>query len=467
MRKFDLNIDTILEHWTVADAVREIIANAIDEETLTGTSPAEIREEGEGVWHIRDFGRGLHYRHLTQNENDEKLESKKPIIGKFGVGLKDALATLNRHGIQVFMRSAHGTITVERSAKHGFEDVSTLHGLIEPAPDENIPGTDVELRGIGREHVQEAMQRFLRYSDEEVLETTGYGQVIGCSRQRGARIYINGILVAEEERLLFSYNITSLTKELRSSLNRERRNLGRSAYSDRVKKILLDCKSSRVATTLVKDLGRFTSGDQHEEMRWLDVAVHACKLLNAAEPVMFVTSEEMTRSPDTVGHARKDGLRIVVIPDNVAQKIRGARDRAGAPVRDIATDEAEWNQSFTFQFIEPAALSPEERRVFETSGDIFRAIGGRPPEIRKLAISETMRLEKGFETVGLWESAEQRIVIKRTQLQDRASLAATLLHEVAHALSGAPDCNEDFESELTRLLGLVSCAYLETMVREG
>jgi hypothetical protein len=461
MRKFDLNIDTILEHWTVADAVREIVANAIDEETLTGTSHVEIREDGKGVWHIRDFGRGLHYKHLTQNENDEKLKSKKPIIGKFGVGLKDALATLNRHGIQVVMRSAHGTITVERSVKHGFKDISTLHGLIAPPPDEDIRGTDVELRGIERKHVQAAMQRFLRYSDEELLETTSYGQVLGRSRQPSARIYVNGILVAEEERLLFSYNITSLTKELRNSLNRERRNLGRSAYSDRVKKILLDCKSSKVANALVNDLGRFTSGEQHEEMRWLDVAVHACKLLNASEPVMFVTNEEMTRSPDTVGHARKDGLRIVVIPGNVAQKIRGARDSTGAPVRDISTYEAEWNQSFTFQLIEPAVLSPSERRIFETSRDIFRALGGRPPKIKKLEISETMRLEKGFEAVGLWESKEQRIVIKRTQLQDQATFAGTLLHEVAHAISGAPDCNEDFESELTRLLGLVSRAYLK------
>lgn len=462
MRKFDLNIDTILEHWTVADAVREIIANALDEETLTGTSPVEIREDGKGVWHIRDFGRGLHYKHLTQNENDEKLKSKKPIIGKFGVGLKDALATLNRHGIQVFMRSAHGTITVERSAKHGFKDISTLHGLIAPAPNENLRGTDVELRGIDRKHVQTAMQRFLRYSGEEVLESTSYGQVLG-RRQQSARIYVNGILVAEEERLLFSYNITSLTKDLRNSLNRERRNLGRSAYSDRVKKVLLDCKGSKVANALVADLGRFTSGEQHEEIRWLDVAVHACKLLNAAEPVMFVTNEEMARSPDTVGHARRDGLRIVVIPGNVAQKIRGARDGTGAPVRDISTYEAEWNRSFTFQFIEPAALSPNEQRILETSRGIFRAIGGRPSKIKKIEISETMRLEKGFEAVGLWESKEQRIVIKRTQLRDQPSFAGTLLHEVAHAISGAPDCNEDFESELTRLLGLVSCAYLKGM----
>lgn len=110
MRTFDLNIEKILEHWTVADAIREIIANALDEQTLTGTRDVDIFEDERGVWHVRDYGRGLSYEHLTQNESQEKLHSKKPIIGKFGVGLKDALATLHRHGVEIAIRSPHGTI---------------------------------------------------------------------------------------------------------------------------------------------------------------------------------------------------------------------------------------------------------------------------------------------------------------------------------------------------------------------
>ena len=41
-RKFDLNIEKVLEHWTVAHAVREILANALDEHALTGTNEPEI-----------------------------------------------------------------------------------------------------------------------------------------------------------------------------------------------------------------------------------------------------------------------------------------------------------------------------------------------------------------------------------------------------------------------------------------
>src|SRR5206468_228331 len=37
-REFDLNIERGLENWTIAHAIRELIANALDEAALTGTA---------------------------------------------------------------------------------------------------------------------------------------------------------------------------------------------------------------------------------------------------------------------------------------------------------------------------------------------------------------------------------------------------------------------------------------------
>jgi hypothetical protein len=62
---FDLNIGKVLEHWTVPFAIREVIANALDEAALSGTAEPEIVRDEHGSWHIRDFGRGLRYAHLT------------------------------------------------------------------------------------------------------------------------------------------------------------------------------------------------------------------------------------------------------------------------------------------------------------------------------------------------------------------------------------------------------------------
>ena len=69
---FDLNIGKVLEHWTVPYAVREVIANALDEQAITGTSEPTILRDESGSWHISDAGRGLRYEHLAQNESAEK-----------------------------------------------------------------------------------------------------------------------------------------------------------------------------------------------------------------------------------------------------------------------------------------------------------------------------------------------------------------------------------------------------------
>ena len=64
-REFDLNIERVLENWMVAHALREVIANALDEQALTGTAEPQIFRDAEDRWHIRDWGRGLRYEHLT------------------------------------------------------------------------------------------------------------------------------------------------------------------------------------------------------------------------------------------------------------------------------------------------------------------------------------------------------------------------------------------------------------------
>ena len=49
-----------------------------------------------------------------------------------------------------------------------------------------------------------------------------------------------------------------------------------------------------------------------------------------------------------------------------------------------------------------------------------------------------------------------RILIKRNQLNELNSYAGTLLHECAHAISGASDVSRDFETELTNVIGCIA-----------
>jgi hypothetical protein len=453
MKKFDLNIEKVLENWEVSDALREIIANAIDEQVLTRTREIQILSD-KGGWHIRDFGRGLRYQHLTQNENEEKLKNPHLVIGKFGVGLKDALATLFRNKVKVSIASRYGDITLGTSAKQGFDDVITLHALIAEPKDQRFVGTAFDLNGVTAQQVEQAKSFFLKFSDERLLEQTKYGQVLRRSKE-GARIYVNGVRVAEEENFLFSYNITSLTQTMRKALNRERTHVGRTAYADRVKDILLECRQPAVAEAIVDDLQEFETGNSHDELKWLDVAVHACKLLNSSGKYIFVTPMEFMFAATMIDHARGDGYQIVTIPENVKQRIRGLKDLSGQPIQDLHEYADQWNDSFEFTFVKLSELTAKERQIFEKTNDIMHLAGGKPTMIKKILISETMRLEGFEEAVGVWDGAEQRIVIKRSQLKSLQDYAGTLLHETAHARSGGSDVTRRFEDGLTQLLGTV------------
>lgn len=452
-KKFDLNIEKILEDWDVYDALREVIANAMDEEVLANSKELEIFKDDENRWHIRDYGRGLRYEHFTQKENDEKLNHPN-VIGKFGIGLKDALATFDRKGVEVSIKSSYGDITVEKSEKHDFKDIVTLHAVIEPPSNPNLIGTEFVLNGCTDEDLEEAKNLFLRFSGDKILENTKYGDVLE-KKGKTARIYINGVKAAEEENFLFSYNITSLNKAIRKALNRERSNVGRTAYSNRIKSILLSCQSETVANSLVNDLEGYQYGNIHDEVGWTDVSVHASKLLNSFEKVVFFTPEETMSAPDFVTRARNDGYKVVTIPENIKEKIKGAHDISGAPMRELNQYMQEWNGSFEFKFVEEKDMTLEEREVFNMTDRILDFIGGKPKGTKEIKISETMRLEAHSlsEANGLWDG--ERIIIKRDQLKSLKDYAATLLHEIAHAKSDASDISEDFENQLTELLGTI------------
>jgi len=458
VKKFDLNVEEILEHWEVPHAIREIIANALDEQKLTTSQVVSIYGNREG-WHIRDFGRGLRHQHLTQKENEEKL-NHEGLIGRFGVGLKDALATLYRREIDVKILSPHGKFTLSMEPKGDFADIMTLHVLVEEPDDCIIKGTEFILKGVSKKDIENAKSFFLKFSGENLLEKTEYGEVFSRKGDM-ANIYVNGVKVAEEEKFLFSYNITSLTSKMKKALNRERTHIGRTAYADRVKSILLSCSSWNVVRKLVDDIELMQRGLNHDETSWLDVAKHAIGFLNQTENVIFVTAKQGIERGDLIDNARRDGYRIVFISELIAERIRGAIDPSGNPIRDLNQYQVEYNESFQYRFVDPNDLTPSETMIYQQKDRILSLIGGQPSSVKTIQISETMRLENDSGTAGVWDQNQGMIVIKRTQLKSLGSFAGTLLHEAIHAKYGCGDFSRNFELALTGVVGMLVSKILE------
>ncbi len=458
-RAFDLNVGTVLEHWTVEFALREVIANALDEQILTQSEPPVISVDSSGWWHIRDFGRGIRHVNLTQDESPEKQGDDR-VIGQFGMGLKDALSLFDRVGVTVEIFSKHGDIRLGRHSKSGFDDVITLHALVSAPSRPEMDGTDVALKGVTADQVEAAKELFLAYRGVDVLEQTSVGQVLARDGNEPGSIFVRGLLVAVEENFLFSYNITSLTMALRRALNRERSNVGRTAYSERVKKILLDCKSESVAGPLARDLGGFASGDLHDEVGWTEVALQATRIMQASQKVLFVSAADFENNGIEIDHARADGYEVIHVPEKITDRLVDLTDLNGRPMVNVGQYTTEWNDSFQYTFLKQSDLTTEERAVLDTADAIFALVGMPPPgdgRVKQIRVTETMRIgQVGFDADGVWQPGDGSIIVARHQLGSLEDFAGTLLHEICHARSGYSDLSVAFESDLSDALGDVA-----------
>jgi hypothetical protein len=218
-----------------------------------------------------------------------------------------------------------------------------------------------------------------------------------------------------------------------------------------------------VAGPLADGLNAYTTGRLHDELAWRDVALHACRVLQTNEKVVFVTAWQMAEDTAQLRYAREDGYRIMVVPEDIARSLSGLTDLNGRPMIDLDGYRNEWNASFSFTFVEANAMTPAEMAIFARTREISVLADADLARRRiDVLISETMRLnESGDPVLGLWEAAERRIVIRRDQLAALARYAGTLLHEIGHMTSGTTDGSLEFESELSRLLGVTAAAALE------
>ena len=453
-RKFDLNIEKILDNWEIYHAIREIISNALDEMTLTQTPMINIYKDSTGLWHIKDFGRGLRYQHLTQNENEEKKVCKN-VIGKFGVGLKDALAVLYKNNIPVTILSRYGDITLEMCEKEGFSDTFTLHAVISAASDISRTGTEFVL-GVSDDDIKKAKALFLIFSNKCHLEQTHYGEIYERVSKDYASIYVHGVKIAEEPNYLFDYNITQTNTALEKSLNRERSAVGRTAYSDIIKKILLKSKSDLVMEMLISELKKIPEGTNCDEISLTDIQIHSIKTYNEQKDLVFVSAyDAFDMSNDDKEKIQASGRELVIIPNNIFEKVKNMVDDSGKEIGTFETVIKEYNNNFKYQFVEERDLTASEREILAHKDFIF-SIYGNTQYKDKILISTNINEMLTGDSLGVYDVTLDCIILKRECLNNLATFSKILFHELVHATTKYVDNDRRFENELGMIIGKLS-----------
>lgn len=205
----DLNLAT--NHCpdaSLVDALSELVMNAID--AAPGKTPKLDVEDGTVV--LEDEGPGLRLASFvvggTTGENK--------VIGRFGLGLKDAIAVLMRNQVKIEIRSKLGGYHFdERVGQCGTE---TIHVCQRKRSGE---GVRVELVGLPEKTVNDVKERFLCFAEPPELHCHENVVVMAPADGQEGRFFVNGVKVVFSQPLHLSYNIINPTSKQRRALTRD------------------------------------------------------------------------------------------------------------------------------------------------------------------------------------------------------------------------------------------------------
>lgn len=442
MSYFDLNIRGYLKDWDIFHAVRELISNAMDESVISGTDKPIIKKIGDKSWQIIDFGRGINPSSLVISENTEKV--KPGVIGKFGIGLKDAINVFQNNNIKLTLQSKFGLIEFELMKKHGFEDL-TIHAKITPC--EMMIGTVATLANISDDDINKARELFLIYSPRKRIYCGKFGEIYErLNSDKFAGIYINGLQISHEDDFLFHYNITNITATIRKGLNRERNEVGSTVYAERIQHILKEgINNSDIIKNVVRQIFLLDK-TKTNELRYKDIKNEASILCK--EVAVVVTKEELVKGGKEIEELKSSDKSIVIVSKDEQKSLDAVKLPAFAAKSDAK--KLEYTELTDIEF---AALPDNKKRIWELRSLICNQFDINPKIIR---LSNDLNCD-GLCVRKLFGS---KIILHVNTLETEERFFGNLIHEITHYKYKHDDVSKDFESDLSNQLGYLAAKSL-------
>lgn len=271
--KIDLNMgEKYLSEWNEILAIREIIANAIDE---TKDRKIDIFKV-ENKWIIRNKGDEIKPDNFIIEEGEKRDKQGK--IGKFGIGLKDALSVLtNREIIVEIHTSRYKFIPKYRLKSPLIKHKSLFIYVYEEIS--SFVGTQVILSNCNDKFIKEAQSKFIYYKEGlSIIDRTIYGDVIiEANNENKGCIYLNGVYIGREKTFIYSYNITKSDEKLNNGLSRERKDISREAYSDCIRRIIENISNIEIVDKLYEKFLKSRQGSLSGEIQYQETLVKILK----------------------------------------------------------------------------------------------------------------------------------------------------------------------------------------------
>ncbi|MBC8060593.1 MAG: ATP-binding protein [Clostridiaceae bacterium] len=439
----DLNIgENYLNDWDVYYAIREIIANALDEQN---DGKIEVIEKSEDEYIIRDFGSGLKIENFIMMGSNKA--TKNSVIGKFGVGLKDALGVLDNNGIEVKIKTAKCSFELHMKEKSKTTKIKTLHVYVYENNEKDFKGTEFSLKKCKREYIEQAKNEFLIYKDDKVrlIEKTQFGDILE-KENNNADIYINGMKISEDKNLVFSYNIKNISSKLKKGINRERKYVSRDAYREDIKRIIEKSRHSYVLDTFENQLSRTYSDNSFLEIKWNTVLITTTNYIikkNINKNVRFVDNEDIQNNRELYDLLCKSKDTVII---NVSQRIKKDIEKYR---KDIVGDNLFIEDPTN---IEDGLLSKEElndsqRKILQEAIDILKDINLIKSEFVSINNIKISRMD-----VASTLHEEYGIIIPLNSLTDVETCAVKIINVISSLGSKSTEFKDKIVGNLIKII---------------
>lgn len=363
----DLNIgNKYLDNWEISHALRELIANALDEHTIKKIQKPIIISHNKNKCEIIDFGSGITKSSFIQQTNSTKYSNDK-CIGQFGLGLKDALGILCKEDIGVIIYTKDFKFIPSYSKRISTSDI-TLHIKFKvnneyDDDNDNEYGTKIVLTGIDKDDIRKAREYFMDLTEFKFEKL--YSDTITKFLGKNQFIFVNKFKVCNSKsNTYFTYNIKK-TKAIMKEFNRDREERELKTLNRYIIQILKDIdifNDKYSSDKLRKEIQIIMGYDNLREFNKIDIIRNILLQYNNSNEYIFVDVKDkgLVKKKKYAEKINASKRKIMFIGSGVLKKINSGRSDKIKNIKELCDPSKNFIKNIgLFTLSSPSMFPPD------------------------------------------------------------------------------------------------------------
>ncbi len=415
--------------WGMVEALREVMQEMFDTRTQFGCQGSVKYHNGKVI--VEDDGPGIKRSDLALGQSSKRGNDR--LIGQFGEGLKLAALVAARNGRKFYIDtqefSARALVT--RSEELNCDVLTFDFATTRRRRPKH--GTRITVECTGPEY--RTAKKFFLDLDKGNLHTIYQTPDGNTILYPGGRIYINGVLAASFDNLIFSYSLYGV----KTLQNRDRNMVSLHDLTAPIR-TLLECAADPLVAK--KYMQAVKNKDDAFELGFY-LRPLLKDIWQRAFYQVFGTKACRSDAPMADLEARRAAFKPL---GQVTWYLDDLMEYLGIPKSGDLVRE-----------LKPAAkkeirLNKKESAVLQKAIEIVRDVWRDPGPVKVVKNLQLVAGQNVSDNAGVYDPSAKCIYLAKDLLKSLPETVGTLIHEALHKYSGARDCTREFETAWKELV---------------